>query len=65
MMQKDVHVSGKQYYNSLDELWNAIYIAASHISKETIKVLTDSVDRGLLSVIKRRVLHQSLSQLYG
>ena len=52
MLKKDVHVFGTQYI-SFDELWNAIQIAASHISKDAIKVLTDSVDRRLLSVIKR------------
>ncbi len=44
--------AGKQY-NSIDELWNPITIAANDLSKDSIKVLTGSVDNRLLSVIKR------------
>ena len=47
-----MYVAGKQY-ESVDELWNAITIAAKNVSKDAIKVLTTSVDCRLLSVIKR------------
>lgn len=37
LLKKDAYVSKKEY-NSLDELWNSIVIAASYNSKESIKV---------------------------
>lgn len=52
IVKKEVYVAGKQY-NSIDDLWNAITIAAKNVSKDSIIILTGSVDNRLLSVIKR------------
>ena len=50
ILKREVYSAGKQY-SSKEDLWNAINTTAKGISSDTIKKLTSSMDRRLLSVV--------------
>ena len=50
ILKREVYAGGKQY-SSKEDLWNAIKTTAKGISSDTIKKLTSSMDRRLLSVV--------------
>ena len=50
IQKREMYAGGRQY-SLKEELWNAITSTAEGITSDTIKKLTSSMDRRLLSVV--------------
>ena len=53
IIKKDLYKEGQQY-STHDKLWEAIYDAAKRVDNDTIKNLTDSVDKRLCTVLEKK-----------
>lgn len=53
ILKRDIYANGRQF-NSKDDLWEAVKVAASNVSTTTIAKLTSDVDNRLLKVIEKK-----------